>query len=79
MTVSIVCAARGIDAVILEHLTLPEPKVKVELIKAVGERNVTDGFGSLLKATQDKDRKVRLESFKVLKVVCEPGALAGTG
>jgi len=57
---------------ILEQLAASEPTVKVELIRAVGERNITQGVKPLLEATAGSDRKVRLESFKVLKVVAGP-------
>ncbi|MHC4461785.1 MAG: HEAT repeat domain-containing protein [Planctomycetota bacterium] len=45
------------------------PKVKVELILSTGKRNIATGVKTLLKTTQDSDRKVRLESFKALKTV----------
>ncbi len=65
----------GIDAAVLEHLASSDADVKVELIKAVGERNITEGFTSLLKATRDSDRRVRRESFKVLKIIAGPEQL----
>lgn len=61
-----------IGAAVLEHLATSEAGVKVELIRAVGERNITAGVEALLQATTDTDRKVRRESFKVLKVVAGP-------
>jgi len=68
---------RGTDiaAAILEHLAASEAGVKVELIRAIGERNITQGVEALLAATTDADRKVRRESFKVLKVVAGPDRL----
>lgn len=68
---------RGTDigAAILENLAASEASVKVELIRAIGERNVTQGVDALLKATTDENRKVRLASFKVLKVVAGPDQL----
>lgn len=65
----------GIDDAILARLTSSDAKVKVELIQAVGERNITGGFAALVKTTRDTDRKVRLESFKVLKIVAVPEQL----
>lgn len=68
---------RGTDigAAVLKTLASAEPGVKVELIRAVGERNITSGVESLLQATMDENRRVRLESFKVLKVIGSPGDL----
>jgi hypothetical protein len=56
---------------------LPEasPEVTVELIRAVGERNITAGVATLLKTAKHEDRKVRSESFKVLRVVARPDDL----
>ncbi|MHC4622070.1 MAG: HEAT repeat domain-containing protein, partial [Planctomycetota bacterium] len=50
-------------------------KVRVELIRSLGERNVTTGVGVLLKAARDQEREVRLESWKVLKVVADESHL----
>jgi HEAT repeat protein len=61
-----------IDGAILQGLSSAQPKAKAELIRAVGERNITDGLDALLKTTKDEDRKVRAESFKVLKVIADP-------
>jgi HEAT repeat protein len=68
---------RGADigAAILTHLAAAEANVKVELIRAVGERNITDGVEPLLGATKDENRKVRLAAFKVLKVIAGPDDL----
>ena len=68
---------RGTDigAAVLKTLASAEPGVKVELIRAVGERNITQGVESVLQATTDENRRVRLESFKVLKVIGRPGDL----
>lgn len=64
-----------IGTAILEHLASARANVRVELIRAVGERNITEGVAPLLNATKDEDRKVRLAAFKVLKVVAGPGDL----
>ncbi len=64
-----------INATILQALASAEPEVKVELIRAVGERNVVDGVSTLLESATDENRKVRQESFKVLKVVAGPEQL----
>jgi len=68
---------RGSDlnAAILSSLAAAEPEVKVELIRAIGERNIVEAVASLLKTAADENRKVRLESLKVLKVVAAPNDL----
>jgi len=57
------------DGKILAGIPHAESKVKVELIRSVGERNVAAGVAMLLKTAQDPEEKVRLESFKVLRVI----------
>lgn len=59
----------GINETILANIPSSEPAVKVELIRSTSERNIAAGVKTLLKTTQDSDRKVRLESFKALKTV----------
>ncbi|MCP4257428.1 MAG: HEAT repeat domain-containing protein [Planctomycetes bacterium] len=61
-----------VDEAILVGITKAQPKAKVELIKSAGERNISTGVSTLLKTAKDSDRKVRLESLKVLKVVAGP-------
>jgi len=61
-----------VDEVILEGITKAPSKTKVELIKSVGERNISAGVNTLLQTAKDSDRKVRLESLKVLKVIADP-------
>jgi len=60
-----------IDKAILTEICSAEPKVKVELIQSVGERNITAGVQTLLKTAQDSDSKVQRESFKVLKIIAD--------
>jgi HEAT repeat protein len=64
-----------VDQVILASIPKAEPKVKVELIDAVGERNIRSGASALLETAKDSDRKVRIESLRVLKVVAGPADL----
>ncbi len=61
-----------VDGAVLAGITKAEPKTKVELIKSAGERNISQGVSVLLNTAKDSDRKVRLESFKVLKVIAGP-------
>jgi len=64
-----------VDQAILQSVPSASPGVKVELIRAIGERNVAGAVETLLKTVKDEDRKVRVESLKVLKVVAKPGDL----
>ena len=64
-----------ISPAILANLAASETAVKVELIRAIGERNITAGLETLLNSAKDGNRKVRTESFKVLKVVAGPAQL----
>ena len=61
-----------VDQVILDEIAGAEAAVKVELISGVGQRNIGAGVSPLLKTAKDADRKVRTESFRVLKVVAGP-------
>jgi HEAT repeat protein len=58
-----------VDEAILAGIPKAEAGVKIELIRSVGERNISAGVKTLLETAQDSDGKVRLESFKVLKEV----------
>ncbi len=59
----------AIDETILASIPQAEPGTKVELIRSIAERNIYAGVKTLLKTAQDSDPNVRLESFKVLRVV----------
>jgi HEAT repeat protein len=61
-----------IDETILAAMPSSEPKVKVELIRSTGERNIAAGVESLLKTAREKDAKVRRESLRVLRTIAEP-------
>ncbi|MHC4173243.1 MAG: HEAT repeat domain-containing protein [Planctomycetota bacterium] len=61
-----------VDGAVLAGIPKADPKAKVELISSVGQRNISAAVSTLLKTAKDSDRKVRAESFKVLKVVAGP-------
>jgi HEAT repeat protein len=61
-----------VDQAILAAIPKAQAKTKVELISSVGERNIYTGVSTLLKTAKDSDRKVRVESFRVLKVIAGP-------
>lgn len=61
-----------VDAAILQSLPSAKADVKAELVTAIGERNIGNSVETLLKTARDEDRKVRVESLKVLKIVGKP-------
>lgn len=63
------------DGRVLKEISSAADDVKVELIRAVGERNITPGVEVLLATAGDEARKVRLESIRSLKVVAGPDQL----
>ena len=62
----------NVDGVILARIPKVAAKIKVELIKSAGERNIVTGVEVLLKTARDEDAKVLRESFKVLKTIAGP-------
>lgn len=60
-----------VDATVLAEIASAESAVKVELVRAVGERNITAGVPTLLKTAQDANAKVQYESFKVLQALAD--------
>ena len=64
-----------IDETILEAIPSAGAKVKVELVRSIGERNISAGDEALLKTATDKDASVRRESIRVLKTVAGPNDL----
>jgi HEAT repeat protein len=65
----------GVNQAIVEQIPKAEPKVKVELIRSVGQRNIPDAVETILKTADDPDKEVRLESIKVLKDIAQPSYL----
>jgi HEAT repeat protein len=62
----------GVDEAIIKGIGKAEANTRVELITSLGERNVYAGVATLLKTAKDEDRKVRVESFKVLAAIAKP-------
>jgi type 1 glutamine amidotransferase/HEAT repeat protein len=60
-----------VDEKILAGIAEAETKLKVELIRAAGERKITAAVEQLLKTAWDREAEVRLESIKVLKTVAD--------
>ncbi len=61
-----------VDAAILKSILAANAAVKTELIDAIGERNIAGAVETLLKTGKDEDRKVRVESFRILRVIAKP-------
>jgi len=69
-----------VDEAILKGIAEADPndaKTTVELISSLGRRNVYAGVEMLLKTAEDADRKVRIESFRVLGAIGRPDQLPG--
>ena len=64
-----------IDETVLEAIPSAEAKVKVELVRSIGERNIAAGVEALLKTATEKNASVRRESIKVLKTIAGPNDL----
>jgi len=69
---------KRVDSKILDEIgSQSEAKVKVELIRSVSERNITQGVDVLFAAMKDNNRRVRVESIKSLRAVASPEHLPG--
>jgi len=62
----------GVEAAMLQAIPGAEPKVKVELIRAVGERGAAAAAEVLLAAASDTSRPVRVESVRALRETAGP-------
>jgi HEAT repeat protein len=60
------------DAAILQAIPGAEPKVKVELIRAAGERGAASAPETLLASAVDANRPVRVESIRALRETAGP-------
>ena len=58
-----------VDERIIGSILGAEPGVKIELIRSIAQRRINAGAKTLLTTVQDSDSKVRLESWKALRVV----------
>ncbi|MBN1817206.1 MAG: HEAT repeat domain-containing protein [Sedimentisphaerales bacterium] len=63
------------DRAILDGIPTADAGNKVELIKAIGERNIRSAIPALFQAAADSDRNVRIESLKALRTLAEPDQL----
>jgi HEAT repeat protein/type 1 glutamine amidotransferase len=58
-----------IDSAIVNNLSIDEPKVKVELIRAMKDRGIKSDMAALIKCTKDANPQVRVEAMRALKEV----------
>ena len=63
---------KGVDEAILAGIEKAGAKARVELVSSLRERNVVAAVPTLLKTAKDPDRKVRIESLKVLGALGRP-------
>ena len=62
----------SVNQKIIAQIQSAEPKVKAELVRSLGQRNVVKATETILKTAVDSDPIVRRESFKSLAVVASP-------
>ena len=69
-------SSEEIDGTILGGVHRGEPKVRVELVRSIGRRNVEGGVRTLLKTARNENQNVRLESIKALRDIAAPKYLS---
>jgi len=62
----------GVNEAIVENISKADPKIKIELIRSLGQRNMRQATKILLNTAQDPNDKVRLESIKALRDIAGP-------
>ncbi|MBI9070273.1 MAG: HEAT repeat domain-containing protein [Melioribacteraceae bacterium] len=65
-----------VNNTILGLITDSKPAIQTELIRSVGERQITSAYDEIFKTAKYPDRKVRVESYKTLSVIAEPDKLS---
>jgi HEAT repeat protein len=63
---------REIDPAVVAAIDTANGKVKVELIRAAGERGIAQATDALLRSAVDSDRDVRRESLRALRDTASP-------
>ncbi len=63
------------DKMILEAIPDAETKLKVELIRSVGERNMKGGTSLMLEFASIPERSIRLETIRALGIIGDPEIL----
>ena len=67
--------ADGVDETIVSSLDTEDDKIKVELLKSIGERNIVSAADMLFKLATDPKQRVRTSSIKVLADISQPQQL----
>jgi HEAT repeat protein len=62
-----------VDGALLGSLEKADPQVKIELIRAIGERRLDSATDILLATAQDSNRDVRREAVRALRTTAGPG------
>ncbi|MGC9998914.1 MAG: HEAT repeat domain-containing protein, partial [Bryobacteraceae bacterium] len=62
----------GVDRAVVESIPRAELKVRVELIRAAAERNITQAVDTLLAASRDENMAVRREAIRALRDIAGP-------
>ena len=62
----------GVDRAVVESIPRAELKVRVELIRAAAERNITQAVDTLLAASRDENMTVRREAIRALRDIAGP-------
>jgi len=69
-------AGPDIDKTILFAIEGADPEIKVELIKSIGERNISSAVDLLIKLSGNSDPAVRVESIEALGKIATPDNLS---
>ena len=64
-----------VDQKIMEGLKNEDPLIRQECVRSIGERNMKEAVSPVMEALGDTDRRVRLESYKVLGKLAGPETL----
>jgi len=64
-------SAPNFKQIILANIPKAKPPVKIELIRAVAQRNITGAVDAILKTAKAPEPAVRIESFKTLKTIAD--------
>jgi HEAT repeat protein len=62
----------GVDRTVVESIPGAEPTVRVELIRAAAERNITEAADTLLAAAKEENAAVRREAIRALRDIAGP-------
>lgn len=62
-------------AILLNLIKLPDPRVRQELIRSIGERRIKEGISLLLSRARFSEAEIRLQAIKSLKNIATPAHL----